>query len=239
MLWGHRAPVRPEVSSEAALGFGPTPTSPTQGPAGAKGHVPTPLLLESGQAPAAPFTACQLGARSTPGLGLRGISLDYLREGSQINASLFPEKLPALGSSPGQTCSLFPPRCAPVSPCESGEVSATPCTLPLTVTPGGLELPGDLNLFIQQIQVCSNVSHPPGCSRLRAWQPSCKPCSRGSWHSSESPGGDTEEQGDGCDSLSPPRPGPPRAGLPQHSLNPEPWGPAGKGNAFLARALIG
>ena len=42
----------------------PHPAPRTRGPAGAKGHVPTPLLLEQGQAPVSAFQGC---ASSEPG----------------------------------------------------------------------------------------------------------------------------------------------------------------------------
>lgn len=91
----------------------PHPAPPTQGPAGAKGQVPTLLLLEPGQAPVSAFHCLpagspeQLGVRSE---GNQSVSVACWDD-PQINASLCPEKLhihsntrdrPAVSSHPGE-----------------------------------------------------------------------------------------------------------------------------------------
>lgn len=138
------------------------PAPPTRGPAGAKGHVPTPLPLELGQAPGSAFpcrTSSEPGEPQGLAWGEPG-GFRYLLTGPRQSMPLYVLKGPTLTAvGPGQTCSIFPSgqtpgllveieRCPP----DTGSDELNPKSLNIAsgcgVGWGVLKLPEDLNLFI-------------------------------------------------------------------------------------------
>lgn len=165
VVWGHRAPVRPEVSVRGRPGVWPHTTPPRRAQQGLKATFPRHSCWSRARPQAFHSLPAGSPAPRARSEGNQAASIPITcRGGSHINASLFPEELPALGGAETALRSL-PVRgscCERLWKWRGARHTLHP---PLAVTPGGLNSLGPELLYsfntYKYVQVPTILPWPP------------------------------------------------------------------------------